>query len=270
MTSAGWRIGVVLFVALAGCSSVGADPNQSCTYNGTARAPGSTFPANDGCNSCFCGMDGQVSCTLLDCIGDGGNSCFYGGQPYQVGDSFPSTDGCNSCGCSPTGAVTCTERACDDLCVFDTTYTFGSNGGFVAYVDTTTLAPPGVYTHTRTPARSGLVAPAVSSCAPALPACHTDGAIDVSDIVLDLRDEEVQKALAMMSPPVYGVDTRPNDGSISEVKRASGGSLLVGGDCPPASSSCRPIPPGVAKLVADLAALDAQQLKDPTCTGLHN
>jgi hypothetical protein len=153
--------------------------------------------------------------------------------------------------------------------VLDTTYTFGANGGFVAYVDTATLTPPGVYTYTRTPARSGLVAPAVSSCAPALPACHTDGAIDVSDIVLDLRDDEVQKSLAMTPPPVYGVDTRPNDGSISEVKRASGGSILVGGDCPLTSSSCRPIPPGVAKLVADLTALNEQQLADPSCGTLR-
>ncbi len=70
----------------------------------------------------------------------------------------------------------------------------------------------------------------------------------------------------MAQPPVYGVDSRPNDGQVFEIKRSTGGSLLVGGDCPsPTLSSCWPIPAGVAKLVADLHALNDQQLADASC-----
>jgi hypothetical protein len=29
--------------------------------------PGESFPAADGCNTCTCGMDGVLGCTLLDC-----------------------------------------------------------------------------------------------------------------------------------------------------------------------------------------------------------
>src|SRR5205085_3546559 len=121
--------------ALAGCSPLRADPADRCTYNGTVHPTGITFPATDGCNSCFCSADGLVNCTLAVCLPDGGVSCVYDGQIYEVGASFPSTDGCNSCGCSPTGAVTCTERACAAPCALDTTYTFRLTGGLVAYVD---------------------------------------------------------------------------------------------------------------------------------------
>ena len=239
-------------------------------YDGTLHPPGSGFPSTDGCNSCFCDVDGQVSCTLKACIGDGGSTCSYGGQQYDVGASFPSTDGCNSCGCSATGEVSCTERGCDGLCTLDATYTFGPNGGFVAYVDTATLTPPGVYSYVRTQAGSGLVAPTPQLfCAPALPACRSSNAIDVSDIMGDLSDANVQDALAAKTPPIYGNDARPVDGQVFEVKRSTGGSFLVGYDCSPTSSSCRPIPPGIAKLVADLRALNEQQLADPNCEKLR-
>jgi hypothetical protein len=270
MTSTGWRTGVLVFVALAGCSSVGVDPADGCTYEGTVHPTGTTFPAIDGCNSCFCSADGLVNCTLAVCLADGGVSCFYGGQLYDVGDSFPSTDGCNSCSCSPAGAVTCTERACAAPCTLDATYTFGLTGGLVAYVDIATLTPPALYTYVRSPGGSRLVAPALRSCSPALPACLTDGAIDVADIIADLAQADVQQSFAAVTPPIYGVDSRPVDGSIFEVDRATGGSFLVGGDCPPTSSSCRPIPAGVAKLVADLRALNDQQLADPACSTLRN
>ncbi len=300
-------------VAMTGCSSVGGNPGDGCNYGGQLRAPGTSFPSTDGCNSCSCDAQGQVACTLVDCVpsctydggtypagaqfgpcdtctcnddgsvackliacvGDGGLPPFDGGAPvctyngttYAAGSSFPSSDGCNSCGCGSGGEVSCTERGCANLCALDATYTFGPNGGLVAYIDSATLTPPGSYRYTRTAAGSGIAAPvpAAMTCAPAMPACRTDGEIDVADIMADLGAADVQLALSAAQPPLYGGDSRPVDGQVFEVKRSSGGSFLVGNDCPPTSSSCRPIPAGVAKLVADLRALNEQQLADPSC-----
>jgi hypothetical protein len=266
MTRTGTAI-VVLLAAL-GCSSVGSDPGGTCTYNGATHQAGTTFPATDGCNTCTCDAQGQVACSLLGCEVP---VCSYAGTTHAVGASFPSADGCNSCSCTPSGAVACTERACfdggSDSCTLDATYNFGWNGGLVTFVDRASLAPPSFYIYNRIPAGSS--APSVS-CSPALPACSSD-AIDVADIMADLADPDVQLAFLPAEPPIYGVDSRPWDGAVFEVWRSTGGDFLVGEDCssPQASSTCSPIPAGVAKLVADLRALDDQQLADPTCAALQ-
>jgi hypothetical protein len=307
-----------LLLLATGCSSVGAEPADGCSYGGQVHAPGSSFPSTDGCNSCSCDAQGQVACTLVDCVGDGGapsctyegatypegarfgpcNSCFcaddgtasctfygcpldgglppfdggvpvctYNGMTYAPGSSFRSSDGCNSCGCGPTGLVLCTGLVCDDVCTLDATYTFGANGGLVAYVDIATLTPPGSYKYARTPA--GNPSTPSASCMPTLPACRTDGAIDVANIMVDLSDDDVRRSFGLAQPPLYGTDSRPADGQVFEIKRSTGGSILVGGDCPATSSSCVPIPAGVAKLVADLRALNEQQLADPSCGTLR-
>jgi len=81
-------------------------------------APGDQFPADDGCNTCFCDENGQVSCTEMACCidenGDGAcdDTCEYNGAIYPVGESFPSADGCNTCACDANGDVFCTAMAC--------------------------------------------------------------------------------------------------------------------------------------------------------------
>src|SRR5262249_53765373 len=105
--------------------------------------------------------------------------------------------------------------------------------------------------------------PSGVSCAPVLPACNGP-AIDVADIVHDLAAADVQSALGMSSPPTYGTDPRPVDGVIFQLLRADGHGFLAGGDCQ-GSATCQPVPPGVARLVSDLQALDQQQLADPSC-----
>jgi hypothetical protein len=42
-----------------------------------------------------------------------------------------------------------------------------------------------------------------------------------------------------------------------------------GSTCPVSASSCIGIPAGIAKLVADLRALDQRELEDPSCSGVH-
>ena len=101
-----------------------------------------------------------------------------------------------------------------------------------------------------------------TTCAPALPACDTPNAIDLADIKRDSADPDVQAALSLKTPPLYGRDLRPNDGSIFALTASTGGGFLVGAACPATTSSCIGIPAGIAKLVLDLRALDEQQLMD--------
>ncbi len=71
-------------------------------------------------------------------------------------------------------------------------------------------------------------------------------------------------------PPLYGRDQRPVDGSIFSFQRADGRGFLAGSPCgTPPTASCTEIPAGVARLVADLRALDQQQLQDLTCAPLR-
>lgn len=49
----------------ASCNS----PQQeiACAYNGERYEAGQSFPAEDGCNTCTCGEDGQIGCTEIAC-----------------------------------------------------------------------------------------------------------------------------------------------------------------------------------------------------------
>lgn len=97
----------------------GGDVGIACTVGDKTYAPGDSFPSDDGCNTCSCGADGQVACTLMACQ----VTCDYGGATYPAGDSFPSTDGCNTCSCESDGQVSCTLMACITECVVGgTTY----------------------------------------------------------------------------------------------------------------------------------------------------
>jgi hypothetical protein len=44
----------------------------SCVYDGRTYPPEVSFLATDGCNSCRCASNGQVSCTFTTCLGDAG------------------------------------------------------------------------------------------------------------------------------------------------------------------------------------------------------
>ncbi|HVJ18289.1 MAG TPA: hypothetical protein VM686_22875 [Polyangiaceae bacterium] len=50
-----------------GTSSGGTGSGGTCEWNGQIYEAGDTFPAGDGCNSCSCGPDGSVGCTLAIC-----------------------------------------------------------------------------------------------------------------------------------------------------------------------------------------------------------
>lgn len=97
------------------------DPGTStgldyCVYADGKFKLGETFPAGDGCNNCFCGMTGDVSCTDKACIPPDGNAkpgtCIYAGSVYKTGEYFGATDMCSKCTCTESGAVACTHDGC--------------------------------------------------------------------------------------------------------------------------------------------------------------
>ena len=250
-------VGIALFVA-AGCSSAEQDPTGGAGHGGGLAGAGGGPTSVAGHGGSPSGPGGA---------GGADSSCTYMGQTYPAGASFPDAPpglACETCYCI-SGSVHCSDVGC--WCFLGAadaveTLTFGQNGGLVGYRDSATLATNS-YTYSRTP--DGATTPS-ASCMPALPPCLTGQMLDINDIRNDLADPDVRLAFATTPPLVFGVDSRRGDGTILEVKLwKSGSSFLVGPDCPPSSSSCRPIPPGVAKLVADLQALNEQQLADPSC-----
>jgi hypothetical protein len=202
--------------------------------------------------------------------GAGGIVCMVGNTGYPVGP-LPSLDGCNSCACTIDGQIACTDRYCPPdagACAFDTTYRYGQTGGLVAYEDVATLAPPTSYRYERT---SRITDPASSACAPTLPACGVVDLYSPADIMRAIADPDVQTALAMATPPIYGGDPRPVDGTIFQFLRADGHGFLAGGVCSgaPLPGNCVDVPAGIARLVNALQALDQQQLQDPSCAALR-
>jgi hypothetical protein len=215
------------------------------------------------------GVDSSATPDLAPAA-DSAVTCAYGGASHALGTVFPSSDGCNTCMCLAGGAIACTEKACLDggtpdgpaACDFTTSYSYGDIGGNAAYVERTDLSPANKYVHTRSSQRG--TGPLLS-CAPALPPCGAQDAISAYDLeVHDLPLPDVKAALAEASPPLYGYDSRPVDGTVFELKRADGRGFLVGQPCDN-RTPCRPIPAGVAQLVKRLRDLDAQQLAKPEC-----
>lgn len=152
----------------------------------------------------------------------------------------------------------------DAGCSLDNAYTYGETGGFVAYVDVTTLMPPTGYGRVRS---SGSGAPA-GSCTQTIPTCGAGG-VSVGDVTRAVGDPDVQAALALAGDTVFGLDSRPVDGSVFLFRRAGDGhGFLVGGDCA-GSTGCRPVPPGIAALVTVLRSLDTQELALPGCEALR-
>lgn len=118
--AADWHLVVKVAVAgamalgLAACpSSDKPEPLPGCIVAQEFHKIGASFPSSDGCNTCSCIEDGNVACTLVDCIDPNPptDGCSDGKTNFAIGASFPSPDGCNNCSCTKEGIV-CTEKAC--------------------------------------------------------------------------------------------------------------------------------------------------------------
>jgi hypothetical protein len=211
------------------------------------------------------------SCMGIPDAGSAG--CNWQGKVIPVGQQVDAGDGCNICECTVAG-IACTARACFPpdaptlVCSLPSALTFGSNGGKVSFQDSFALDTAGHMTVTRN-YYSSMDGPSVRTCSPALPACGSSGAIDVSTIAQDLTDADVQFAFGLSTSHVYGVDQRPSDGAVWSITRASGGNILVGTQCPSLyMNSCQPIPAGIQRLADDLRSLAFAAEALPACAGL--
>jgi len=222
-----------------------------------------------GCSSTLQRSDGGGSGGGTGAAGAGGSdagTCIVDGASVPNGTEFPC--GCTSCVCLG-GAIGFHPVECVDAahCRIDTPYTYGDTGGLVAYEDATTLTPPWSWTRTRT---SHVMSTASGSCEVRL-LCLIDGdgsMVDVERIKVDIADGAVQAAFAMATPPTYGRDTRPVDGTVFQFLRDDGRGFVVGSPCT-GSAGCTDAPAGIATLVADLRTLDERQLMDPSCAALR-
>jgi hypothetical protein len=141
---------LAMAAVMAGCSGAGLTTTHdasvpgdaapgTCSYGGNTYQAGASFKDPFSCNTCHCGADGFVGCTLIYCPSDAASAgdwpppvCAYDGESYQVGASFPSSDGCNTCECSLTG-VECTMRLCipdagPDARTDSSTFCFSTSG----------------------------------------------------------------------------------------------------------------------------------------------
>jgi len=221
------------------------------------------------------GKDNRPAVDARDVGADAPQFCIWeGDMKLALGQSIP--DGCNTCTCTGSG-MACTGLFCGPLpdaaapvCSLPYSLTFGSSGGLSFYSEGYSLDAAGHMTVTRTyTLRAGMDGPQVRSCSPTLPACGAPGVVSISAIAQDLTDADVQMAFALTTSHVYGVDSRPVDGAVYSISRASGGNILVGSPCPsPVMDSCQPIPPGIQRLADDLRNLAYAMVSSPECTGL--
>jgi hypothetical protein len=107
------RAGAAGAGASAGSGSGGAGCDlgscvDGCLFQGRHYEPGESFSAGDGCNSCSCGADGNVDCTLIDCPTCDDFRASYGGYLESAKECDPrlSREQCTgtlgeglTCGC---------------------------------------------------------------------------------------------------------------------------------------------------------------------------
>jgi hypothetical protein len=182
------------------------------------------------------GADGTADVSKTDA----GTDTASPGDTLSTGDTVPPGDAGCITGCIPA------------------TVSWGDRGGHVAYTDTSMIETCAKYTHRRSPVSTD---PPDIVCSQEIAACSptVHSALEVS---LALADSDVTAAFAA-APVLYGRDTRPVDGSVLVITYG-GKDVSVGLDCG-GTSGCTEIPPGVAKLVALLRAVDTDQLAIGTC-----
>jgi hypothetical protein len=125
-------------------------------------------------------------------------------------------------------------------------------------------------TITRTDYRGVADGDTVRTCTPSLPACGAPAVVSVSTIVRDLADTDVQAALTVGSPQLYGFDQRPMDGAVwSIATHATGGTILVGAPCSSTGGAgCRAVPAGIQRLTDDLKSLATAMVAQSACSTL--
>ena len=249
-------------VFLAACSS-------TSSPNGTAADAGVDASSGDAASGC-------TGVRPVDCVsGAKGRACAAVRSERDCsGDAWvckPGTVAAAECGCSagapgplPGDACSTADAAVD---VGDTgscdcassRLSWGADGGFVAYVERSSIAPCRTYGHDRTAPSGG--AP-LKTCTRELLPCGAGDAIDIGDVRAALANPDVVVALAS-APILYGSDPRAFDGQVFHLD-VGGKVIEVGTDCS-GTGPCKPPTAGVKALVALLQALDKAQLALSPC-----
>ncbi len=135
---------------------------------------------------------------------------------------------------------------------------WGQNGGFVAYVETSTLEPCHTFTLVRETFGN---APPAAVCTDPIDSC--EGTVDPGDIEAALEHPDVVRAFAD-SPTLFGRDARPVDGQVFQIHLGSA-LIEIGYECNGAAD-CVDEPAGVATLRTLLETLTMQMLARQPCS----
>ncbi len=154
----------------------------------------------------------------------------------------------------------------EPFCDVPGVYTYGLDGGFVAFHESALIEPGRRFTYTRTPV--GALDAGARTCTTMIDYCGTSdgGAVDTLAVINALNDPDVMAAFADQASTLYGRDARPSDGQVFAVRRGDGRHFEVGYECGGAAG-CRAIPSGLARLRTVLSDLQTQQLARPECAG---
>jgi len=186
------------------------------------------------------------------------------GEPSPAQTTTPATtgDGASSSVTAEAGTTALIDPA---SCSLDTGYTYGWEGGAIAYVDHSKISTPLGWVRERRTVSDGHM---MSNCNVHIPACGTAGSIDVSTVVNAIYDPDVIRTLRTPGTWIFGVDPRPAGGQIFAFRRDDGPEFYVGAPCQ-GRPNCVDPPDGVGVLVGVLSALDAQQLASDGCASLR-
>jgi hypothetical protein len=205
---------------------------------------------------------------LLSWLGACGSSSSSSSETSDSGtpaaDANAPVDGSTGVDASDGAVAVDSSVPCTD-CVTGT-LRWADTGGLTIIHDESSLGACRNFQRKRTFSTDG----GTSQCNAEIGACSA-APVAVGDIERALAEPDVLAAFAAAPagvPPVYGVDSRPVDGTVFEIAR-DGKVIDVGSPCGGSSSSCVPIPPGVAALVTVLHSLDTQELAKPGCAALH-
>ena len=245
---------------------VASDVRGKCLWDGSCSCTAPNALLNSQSGKCFLPDDMY-----------GGGGCEYAGVSYRQADTFPCLDGCGTCKCGFVGDIETMSVTCPggvkSMCGLDASYSYTRWGGgpgaprYDVGLEPALASPRTLATYT---IRRNYLTDWSLGCAPALPACGDPRLVDLADIMADIMDPAVQKALSDSAGGTaswFGIDPADGDGPGFAFSREAGGFFDVGAPCNGAAG-CKEIPPAIAKLVGDLRALEEQQLASPSCAVL--
>lgn len=106
-------ISASLLLLGAGCTLFEEPQEIACAYNGARYEVGDSFPAEDGCNTCYCDQDGSIACTEKACTAgsnSAGNATSFCQTAADCSEEAIDTSFCSD------GAWACINSECEFQC----------------------------------------------------------------------------------------------------------------------------------------------------------